>query len=108
MKPLNELARQTNANSRRWFPDPEGVDPERWNIEHQVFGLAGEIGEVIEHVKKWHRRDFGIVELRERLVAEIPDVLTYLLNLSDSIGLDLDEALAAKQAECAGRWDDRA
>lgn len=105
-KPLNRIAEWTSANSRRWYPDPPGADPERWHIEHQAFGLAGELGEVVEYVKKWHRRNLSTAELRDCLASEIPDVLSYLLNLSHAIGLDLDAALEAKQLECEGRWGD--
>ena len=100
---LPEWQAATLANSRRWFPAPDGLG-DRWEIEHQAFGLAGECGEVIEHVKKWHRRDFDAEELAERLHEELPDVLTYLLNLCELIGLDIAEALMAKQEECERRW----
>lgn len=101
--PLMAHARATLRNSQRWFPTPDGLTG-RWQIEHQALGLVGECGEVVEHVKKWHRRDFDTDELRARLVSELPDVLTYLLNLAALLDVDLDEALAAKQAECERRW----
>jgi NTP pyrophosphatase (non-canonical NTP hydrolase) len=96
-----ELQAATLANSRRWFPF--GGD-EREEIIHQALGLAGECGEVVEHVKKFHRGDFAEMALAERLYSELPDVLTYLFNLSELLGVDIAEALAEKQKVCEQRW----
>lgn len=109
---LRGWSQVTLANSRRWFPPPDS-DHQRlmgkssgrsWEIEHQALGLSGEMGEIVEHVKKWHRGDFDVEELARRLEGEVPDALTYLLNLAELLRFDLDALLAAKQDECEKRW----
>lgn len=101
---LPEWQTTTLSNSKRWFPF-DGDDREQ--VIHQALGLCGEVGEVVEHVKKFHRGDFDAEELAERLHSELPDVLAYLLNLSELIGVDIAEALMEKQAVCEGRWGGR-
>lgn len=98
---LTEWQAETLTNSRRWFPFPGST---RDQIIHQALGIAGEGGEVIEHVKKYHRGDFDIYELRDRLADELPDALTYVLNLAELLSVDLDEALTRKQAISEERW----
>lgn len=57
-----------------------------------TLGLTGEAGEVSEHVKKMLRDDNGTLseERKELIIKELGDVLWYLANLSDSIGVDLE------------------
>jgi NTP pyrophosphatase (non-canonical NTP hydrolase) len=98
---LPEWQALTLRNSKRWFPF---AGDDREQVIHQALGLCGEVGEVVEHVKKFHRGDFGAEELAERLHSELPDVLTYLLNLSECLGVDIAEALMEKQAICEQRW----
>jgi NTP pyrophosphatase (non-canonical NTP hydrolase) len=56
-------------------------------------GLAGEAGEVAEHVKKAVRDDGGEVsdERRSAMSKELGDVLWYVAQLASELGLDLDE-----------------
>jgi NTP pyrophosphatase (non-canonical NTP hydrolase) len=56
-------------------------------------GLAGEAGEVAEHVKKAVRDDGGEVteQRRAALSKELGDVLWYVAQLASELGLDLDE-----------------
>lgn len=98
---LPEIQVATLANSKRWFPF-NGDDLDQ--IIHQALGLAGETGEVIEHVKKFHRGDMDVETLAYKLYYELPDVLTYLLNLSELVGVDIEEALVEKQGICEERW----
>jgi NTP pyrophosphatase (non-canonical NTP hydrolase) len=56
-------------------------------------GLAGEAGEVAEHVKKAVRDDGGEVseERRAAMSKELGDVLWYVAQLASELGLDLDQ-----------------
>ena len=56
-------------------------------------GLAGEAGEVAEHVKKVLRDDGGEVgpERRAAMSKELGDVLWYVAQLASELDLDLDE-----------------
>lgn len=60
---------------------------------YPALGLAGEAGEVSEHVKKAIRDDGGeITDSRRRALAkEIGDVLWYVSALCDELGLELAE-----------------
>ena len=57
-----------------------------------AIGLAGEVGECTEPVKKWffHRR-FDANHVREKLKEELGDVLWYCALLADAFDLSLDE-----------------
>jgi NTP pyrophosphatase (non-canonical NTP hydrolase) len=54
-----------------------------------ALGLAGEVGEVIEPLKKWYRgtRALDLHKLRD----EMGDVLWYLAELATRLGLTLEE-----------------
>ena len=65
---------------------------EAWLI-YPALGLAGEAGEVAEHVKKAIRDDGGDVseERRAAMGKELGDVLWYVAQLASELGLELDE-----------------
>jgi NTP pyrophosphatase (non-canonical NTP hydrolase) len=75
------LSRQTAAYPR-----------EAW-LSYPALGLAGEAGEVAEHVKKSLRDDGGVVshERRLALTKELGDVLWYAAQLATELDLELDE-----------------
>lgn len=99
-EPLNALGDQMLADSARWFPD---LHTDRsTQVVHFALGLAGEVGELVNLVKKWNRGD--PVDLREAIGHEVADVLTYLLDLARSLEIDVDAAVAEKRAICESRW----
>ena len=65
--------------------------PSAQNINYLALGLCGETGEVAEKIKKVIRDNNGIVtpEKRKELSKELGDVLWYLANLSDHLGIPL-------------------
>ena len=65
---------------------------EAWLV-YPGLGLAGEAGEVAEHVKKAVRDDGGEVtdERRAAMSKELGDVLWYVAQLASELSLDLDE-----------------
>jgi NTP pyrophosphatase (non-canonical NTP hydrolase) len=90
---------------------------EAWLV-YPALGLAGEAGEVAEHVKKSIRDDGGEVlgPRREAMAKELGDVLWYLAQLATELGLDLDEIAQAnlekllsrqQRGVLAGSGDDR-
>lgn len=108
---LNVYRDRCLANSRNWFPFAD-LDDE---IMHQALGVAGEAGEVVEHVKKAHRKalsgeselDFqeALAGRRTELGHEIVDTMIYLLNLAGTLGIDLDAAFEEKVAINRARWE---
>ena len=75
------------------------------NLNYPTLGLCSEAGEVAGKVKKV-MRDFGGVvspEMKENLKAELGDVLWYISNCCDELGLDLDAVAEANIAKLAAR-----
>ena len=65
-----------------------------------AMGLAGETGEVLEHLKK-HYRDGK--HPGEALLLELGDVLHYLTVIAQAYGWTLDDVSAANMAKLAKR-----
>lgn len=103
--PLTDLSHTLLANSRRWFPEvtKAGLTNE---IIHMTLGIAGEVGEVAEHIKKAHRYGPDAAWTLDPMAIgfELADVLTYILNLAALLDLNMDEMLGEKQAVCEARW----
>jgi NTP pyrophosphatase (non-canonical NTP hydrolase) len=66
--------------------DPDGP------LWYPCLGLSGELGEVIEHVKK-HYRDGK--EIPGEVMLELGDILWYLTTLTKRLGYTLEEVAAA-------------
>ncbi|MGA7703852.1 MAG: nucleoside triphosphate pyrophosphohydrolase family protein [Solirubrobacteraceae bacterium] len=90
---------------------------EAW-LAYPALGLAGEAGEVAEHVKKAIRDEAGKIsdERKAAMSKELGDVLWYVAQLATELGLDLDEIagqnlekLLSRQARgvLSGSGDDR-
>lgn len=67
-------------------------------------GLAGEVGEVCEELKKAYRdtRQFD----REKLTNELGDVLWYLTNIASNAGVSLDEIIRRNVEKLTKRHGD--
>lgn len=79
--------------------DDEGV------AAYPALGLAGEAGEVCEHVKKLIRDDDGRLtdERRRRLKKELGDVLWYVAALCSELELNMGEVAQANVEKLADR-----
>jgi NTP pyrophosphatase (non-canonical NTP hydrolase) len=62
------------------------------NFVYPTLGLAGEAGEVAEKIKKVIRDGNGVIgeEKRAELSKELGDVLWYVANLAEELGLGMD------------------
>lgn len=101
---LSLIGRECRHNSERWFPSLHDG-----KVDMTVFyamGLAGEVGEVCNLVKKYVRGTMTKTELAEKLRddTEGGDVFVYLLLLMDELGIDLFDSLMQAQAKCEERW----
>lgn len=65
------------------------IYPESAKIFYPCLGLAGEVGEICEKVKK-HVRDGRELD-KEDLKKELGDVLWYISALSTDLGIDLED-----------------
>jgi len=67
------------------------VYPQEYGLIYAVLGLVGESGEVAEKVKKMMRDGIPIEEVKKDIGYELGDVLWYLANLANEIGMTLEE-----------------
>lgn len=66
-------------------------------LAYAVMGLAGEAGELANQAKKVLRDDGGILsdERREKMAAELGDVIWYVAAVAHELGVDLEDAALA-------------
>lgn len=69
-----------------------------------ALGIAGEAGEVVDHLKKvlYHGHELDTTELCK----EMGDLLWYLILLCETTGLTLDEVMQANVAKLRKRYPD--
>ncbi len=67
-----------------------------------VMGLSGEVGEVVEHVKKHYFH--GKPLLCDHLIKELGDVLWYVMYTADAIGSSLEEVAKANDKKLSERY----
>jgi NTP pyrophosphatase (non-canonical NTP hydrolase) len=70
---------------------------------YPFFGLAGEVGEVMEKMKKCIRDGTPRTELREFLKKELGDVLWYINALAHEFDLTLEEIAIANVEKLESR-----
>jgi NTP pyrophosphatase (non-canonical NTP hydrolase) len=75
------------------------------SVLYPTIGLAGEVGEVSELVKKAIRDDGGAItdERRERIIGELGDVLWYVAVLADECGATLGDVATRNLTKLSGR-----
>lgn len=75
------------------------------NPYYPALGLGGEVGEVLNKVKKIMRDHDGQItdEYREALKKELGDVLWYVAALASELDLDLDEIAQLNLEKLASR-----
>jgi len=104
---LAELQARAYHDSQHWFPDVHADD--RTAAVHFSLGIAGEVGELVNIVKKANRsgRWNGYVhDHHADLRHEAADVAIYLLDLCAALNIDLAYAIDEKRAILIERWGD--
>jgi NTP pyrophosphatase (non-canonical NTP hydrolase) len=87
----------------------QGVEPGLDLRERRLlagFGLAGEVGEVTEPVKKWawhHMPEPNVAHMEK----ELGDVLWYLTLMASTFGLKLNDIMEANAAKLKARYPER-
>lgn len=79
------------------------IYPESAKITYPCLGLAGEVGEVCEKVKK-HIRDGRDLD-REDLKKELGDVLWYLAAVATDLGIDLNDVATTNYHKLKSRQE---
>lgn len=65
------------------------IYPQETALSYLALGLGNEAGEVQGKVKKYLRGDYDLEQLQEYLLGELGDVLWYMSELADHVGLSL-------------------
>jgi NTP pyrophosphatase (non-canonical NTP hydrolase) len=68
-------------------------------------GIAGEVGEFVNLVKKFNRSDTGLID-RQAASQELADIAIYLLDICHTLDIDLEEAIEMKRKILIARWGD--
>jgi len=105
-KSLRDLQERAIADSRFWFP---GVhETQQSSVVHFSLGIAGEVGELVNLIKKRNRDDWPMCfvggEWTEKVAHEAADVAIYLLDICAELDIDLEAAIEAKRAILIERW----
>lgn len=98
-KDLRKLQREATEMSQRWFPDVH--QSMQHAVVHMALGLAGETGELVDHIKKANRSDDFDKHVRsskQEIGAEIADVQIYLALMAQALGIDIAAEVERKQA----------
>lgn len=74
-------------------------------IIYTALGLAGEAGEVVEHIKKMVRDSNRIPtpERRDAIRKELGDVLWYVANMASDLEISLDDVVQTNIAKITDR-----
>ena len=96
---MNEYQRQARETDQR-----PGNQPDSLLIP--LLGLAGEAGTLLSEYKKQLRDGPGHVRFADRVREELGDVLWYLSNVADKMGLTLDDISRDNLSKVADRWKD--
>ena len=66
-----------------------------FNLQYMSIGLGGEVGEVLNEIKKIERDDNGIItnSRREKILLEMGDVLWYLQGLASRLNSNIENIL---------------
>jgi NTP pyrophosphatase (non-canonical NTP hydrolase) len=99
---LPEIQTRALADSRHWFPDVHRTDHDA--IVHFSLGIAGEVGELVNLVKKVNRGSITFEQVRTMMTHEMADVLIYLCDIAETLGIDLATAVEEKREILIERW----
>lgn len=80
------------------------IYPASAGVYYPALGLAGEVGEIANKVKKIIRGDVALKDRVDDLLAEIGDVIWYTAAVASDLGIDLEQVaeMAAKEVRMEG------
>lgn len=74
-----------------------------WTLSDWGVAVAGEVGEMLNVIKKIRRGDFKLEQVRDDIADELADILTYLDLLANCAGIDVEQSLIRKFNEVSAR-----
>ena len=99
---LNEY--QLLANRTDQQPETGAFDADHRSILVPLFGLAGEVGELLGEHKKWIRDGDSYKLFPDRVKEELGDLLWYLANVATKHGLTLEDVARYNLGKIQRRW----
>lgn len=73
------------------------------SVYYPFVGLAGEAGEIANKIKKSMRGDVTFAAIKQDLISELGDVLWYIQECANCLGVDLEEVAVANIVKLADR-----
>jgi NTP pyrophosphatase (non-canonical NTP hydrolase) len=79
----------------------------QWAVMYPAMGLAGEVGEVLNKVKKVYRDDDGHMtdEQREGISKELGDCIWYMSALANDLGMRLEDCALGNINKLSSRME---
>jgi len=77
------------------------------NFVYPTLGLAGEVGEVAEKIKKVLRDEGGVVseEKKQEIAKELGDVLWYMAQIATELGVSLEDVASGNLTKLLSRME---
>lgn len=97
---IQQIIKQCGQDSKRWFPKTAN------DLGFMVLALCGETGEIANIVKKILRGSLDLKDAKTRnlLTMEVADAFTYLMDVCDLLGIDIEKAYNIKRLENERRF----
>ena len=88
---LTQFEKMTLALAKDGAVIKQEITPEQANLLHMVIGASGEVGELVDAIKKHviYQKPLDVENVKE----ELGDLLFYMANLMHSVGLSFEEVL---------------
>lgn len=88
---LTQFEKMTIALAKDGADIVKNLTPEQANQLHMVIGASGEVGELVDAIKKHviYQKPLDVENVKE----ELGDLLFYMSNLMQSVGLSFEEVL---------------
>lgn len=101
---LHELQERAIKDSEFWFPDVHATQQSA--VVHFSLGIAGEVGELVNFIKKRNRAGWPAQDdlWTNEVAHEAADVAIYLMDICAELDIDLAEAIEAKRRILVNRW----
>ena len=97
IKQFEEVVKRTAKSC-----ETQEIDGQTLNVLHWSLGLSGEVGELVDTVKKhvFYKQPFDMVNAEE----ELGDILFYAVAMINELGLDTDYVMATLDAKLNQRY----
>ena len=85
----------------------KSTQTKEFDIKYMALGLGGEVGELLNEIKKMKPDDNNILtkDRKQKIILEIGDILWYLQGLSSQLNITLDSALQTNIDKLSKRYN---